>query len=475
MLPALMNHRPNIVLILADDTGYGDPPCYNPESLDPMPWVDRLAREGMRFTDAHSANALCSPSRYALLTGRYYWRTFKRHALVMPYEGPVIEPDRPTLPGVLRQAGYATACVGKWHLGFSYPSRVPGVEYTTDESEIDFTRALSGGPLDHGFDYFYGTAGCSTSDPPYCFIENRHTVGIPDRPSPPEFESLPGFYPGVMAHDWDEERVDVRHVEKAIEFVDSHLRSSPDVPFFLYLAISAPHNPWLPPDFVRGTSREGPRGDMNALVDWCVGRVYEELAARGILDDTLLIFTSDNGPMAGQNGHRSAGDLRGQKNTAFEGGHRVPFVARWPAAIAPATTRDTTFSLIDLFATLTGALDVALPKGAAPDSDRLSGLFDTQVERPQARDVLIADTGGFSAGVGDFSLRSGAWKLVRLADSSDALARRRQPVTDAVDGVLLFDLEEDPGERANRVREHPEIVRRLSELLSRATEGDRSG
>lgn len=463
---------PNIVLILADDTGYGDPPCYNSHSLVPMPNVDRLAAEGTRFTDAHSPSAICTPTRYGILTGRYYWRTPKKHALVMPYEPPVIEPERPTLPRILRGAGYTTACIGKWHLGFSYPTS--SGEFTQNEDEIDFSRPLSGGPIDCGFDSFFGTAGCSTSDPPYAFIENRHTVGIPTVPSTADLHALPGFYPGLMTEDWVEEDVDARFVEEARAFI-----ASADRPFFLYLPISAPHNPWLPPEHAKNRSREGSRGDMNVLVDWCVGEIYEALAQAGCLDKTLLVFTSDNGPMRGENGQRSAGHLRDYKNSAFEGGHRVPFVARWPKRIAPGATSDALICLTDLMASLAALTGQELPQ-EVPDSHNVLPSLLTAVTQHgaathralrSARPTIVSDTGGFASTSGDFAIRWDRWKLILLArDDDDALARRRRPVPDALDGKLLFDLGADPSEERNLAGERPDIVSWLESVLSEVKE-----
>jgi arylsulfatase A len=463
--------RPNIVVILADDTGYGDPPCYNPDSRDPMPNVDALARDGVRFTDAHSASALCTPSRYALLTGRYHWRTPRERVLVMPYDPPIIDPWRPTLPQLLRRAGYATACIGKWHLGFRYPRRGGGGEFTTVEAEIDFTRPLEGGPCDVGFDAFFGTAGCSTSDPPYCFIEDRHTVGVPSVPSDEALHVLPGFFPGLMSEDWDEEGADARHVEKAIEFIDRHRASRPDDPFFLYLALSAPHNPWLPPEFTRGASAEGPRGDMNALADWCVGRIIAALEERGLRHETLVVFTSDHGPMRGEDGHASAGPLRGLKNTAFEGGHRIPFVATWPGRIPASSTTDELICLADLYATVADLLGVDIGDEEAEDSfSILPALLVDRQDRAGAsaplRPHLITDAGGLDGRVGDIAVRQGHWKLVLLARGEDgALSARREPVEDAQDGILLFDLRADPGERRNVAVEHPRVVARLRDVL----------
>ena len=463
---------PNIVVILTDDTGYGDPPCYNPDSLIPMPHVDQLARDGARFTDAHGTSALCTPSRYAILTGRYHWRTPRTHYLVNPYEPPILEPSRPTLPRLLGDAGYGTACVGKWHLGLRYPARDTDDGFTNDESAIDFTRPLDNGPLDVGFDRFFGTAGCSTSDPPYCFIEDRHTVGVPSIPSPDDLNQLPGFHPGLMVEDWDEERVDVRHVERAIELIDEHRSTRPADPFFLYLAISAPHDPWLPPDFVRGVSAEGPRGDMNVLVDWCVGRISDALDERGMRDDTLLVFTSDHGAMPGQNGQRSAGSLRGRKNTVFEGGHRVPFIARWPGRIPAGSVSDELICTADLYATLADLLDLPLHDTSAEDSfSVLPALVPGSAGQSGAtrplRPALVSDSGGLdNSPVGDFAIREGRWKLIVLARNEDGeLKERRFPVPDALDGVLLFDLVSDPEERTNVAAGNPEIVTHLSRLL----------
>ncbi len=239
--------RPNVVFIMADDMGWGDVEAYNPETLTPTPNIDRLAEEGLRFTDAHSCSALCSPTRYGILTGRFFWRTHKKHSLVMPYDPPVIPQERLTWARLMRRSGYRTGFVGKWHLGLWYRSRKLQRfqrQFTMNEDEIDFQKSVVGGPCELGFDYFFGTAGCSTSDAPYCFIENDSWVGVPSVRSSEELHELPGFYPGLMTPDWDLEQVDVRLAEKAVGFIESHRRKSPNMPFFLYYALSAPHIPW---------------------------------------------------------------------------------------------------------------------------------------------------------------------------------------------------------------------------------------
>lgn len=452
--------RPNIVVLLADDMGYGDPRCYNPASLIPTPNIDRLAAEGTRFTDAHSACAICTPTRYGLLTGRYYWRTTRRHPLVMPYDPPVIEPNRFTLPGLLRGAGYRTGCFGKWHLGLAYPSKEGG--FTEEEAAVDFSRPLVGGPCDCGFDTFYGTAGCSTSDPPYAFIEDRNTDGIPSIPTSDALNALPGFYPGLMVPDWIEEDVDDRLVDRAVDFIRSASQ-----PFFLYVPISAPHNPWLPPRHAKGVSGEGPRGDMNVLVDRCVGRVYDALVDAGVLDETLLIFTSDNGPMRGENGQLSAGALRGYKNTAFEGGHRVPFVVRRRGWVAQGAQSDALVCLTDLPATLASLVGVDLPREVEDSHDVLDALLTEGGCVPSGRPTLVSDTGGLNSPDGDMAIRCGRWKLILLARDDDGeLAERRLPVPDAVDGRLLFDLRDDPGECNNLVTDRPATAAWLERVLA---------
>jgi len=441
---------------MADDMGWGDVGCNNPESLIPTPYIDSIADEGIRFTDAHSPCALCTPTRYGLLTGRYYWRTPKKHALVMPYEAPVIEQERPTLATMLRNQGYATACVGKWHLGLLYPDR--DGRYTANEADIDFTRPLRSGPIELGFDYFFGTAGCSTSDAPYCFIENDRTVGIPSINSTEELNQLPGFYPGLMVSDWSEPDVDVELAEKAVEFIHNHVKSHSGNPFFLYYALSAPHNPWVTPDFVTGVSGDGPRGDMNVLVDWCVGEVMKALKEDDILDDTLIIFTSDNGPQynTGKSGHHAAGPYRGMKNTAFEGGHRVPYVARWPEHIEPGTTSGQVLCLTDMFATFAELTGADFPEKTAVDS---FSILPAMLHRDECelRPCLISDTGGHRSTVGDFAIRRDRWKLIITVSRG-----KENPVKS-----FLFNLEDEPQEQQNLYNEYSNVAYELERLLEK--------
>ncbi len=447
---------PNVVFIMADDMGWGDVESYHPESLIPTPNINRLSEEGLSFMDAHSGAAVCSPTRYGIMTGRFYWRTHKRHSLVMPYDPPVIPPERLTWGKLMQERGYTTGYVGKWHLGLWYPSKPRERwqrQYTMNEDEVDFSKPVLGGPTDLGFDYFFGNAGGPNNDSPYAFIENDRWVETPSVMAPPEMAEQPGVVEGLMVPDWDQEDVDVKLTEKAVAFITNHVNNNPAKPFFLYYSLSAPHIPWTPPDFVQGASREGPRGDMIALVDWIIGEVRSALESQGVLDETILIFTSDNGPRRGASGHRSAGPFRGYKNTAYEGGHRVPFIARWPGKIGAGKRSEVPISLTDMVATFAEFSHYDLPDNAAEDSyNILPALFGRETG-DQHRPALIADTGN-----GDFSVRSGKWKLIKL---NPGPRNRLEHVV-----FELYDMGQDPYEMTNLADAYPDIVEQLKRLLS---------
>ena len=254
---------PNVVFIMADDMGWGDVASYNPESLTPTPNIDRLAEEGLSFMDAHSGSALCSPTRYGVMTGRSYWRTHKRHSLVMPYDPPVIPPERLTWGRMMQERGYTTGYVGKWHLGLWYPAQPREGwrrQYTMNEDEVDFSKAIVGDPTDLGFDYFFGNAGGPNNDSPYAFIRNARWVEEPTVMTPPEMNEQPGVVEGLMAPDWVQENADVRLTEEAVAFVVNHVSDNPEKPFFLYYSLSTPHLPWTAPEFHPGGKPGGSPG-----------------------------------------------------------------------------------------------------------------------------------------------------------------------------------------------------------------------
>ncbi len=478
---------PNVVVILADDMGYGDVGCYNAESKIPTPNMDRLATQGMRFTDAHSPSSVCTPTRYGVLTGRYCWRTRLKRSVLFNYEPPLIEPKRMTVASLLRERGYVTGMVGKWHLGLGFTAKKgrkidfnkplpwhPGPEpdRTIGES-IDFAAPVQGGPSDLGFDYAFYTAGCSTDHEPFCFIENRRFLGMEKA----RYRHPAGSWrSGMTAEGWVNETVDVTFTEKAVGFIRDARKRSPDKPFFLYLPLSAPHSPHLVPDVAKGKSKAGARGDLVWLVDWSVGKIMAALDEMGVTDNTLLIVTSDNGPLVGSlapaapertatmsGGHRAAGDLRGFKGRLHEGGHRVPFIARWPGKISRGSTSDELICLTDLLATCAAVAESELPKNAGEDSVDILPALLSRKRRDPVRDSVV-----HHSSAGAFALRKGKWKILFGED----IKGRIRP-TDASTGVL-YNLRDNPRETTNVWRKHPEVVRELTALLKTIRTSGRS-
>lgn len=485
-LPAQGDHPPNIVVILADDLGYGDVGCFNPAAKIPTPNIDALATQGVRCTDAHSPAAVCTPTRYGLLTGRYCWRTWLQTNVVGGYAPPLIEPSRPTIASVLRARGYRTACIGKWHLGVGWQRRNGFVgtpenaaQYlrgswqdgdATKGMDVDFSKPVSGGPTALGFDHAFYTAACSTIDGPFCYIRDDRTVGLPDHPIAvdasvgADLRPRPGWIaPGFVLED-----VDQVFTRRAIEFIERTHAEPSAPPFFVYLALSAPHDPWLPPTFAQGRSKAGPRGDQVWLVDWCVGEVDAALRRLGIADDTLLIVTSDNGPRPGINGHAAAGEWRGYKTHIWEGGHRVPFVARWPQRVAAGSVCDEPIELTDMMATCAAAAGAELPENAGPDSyDVLPALLGEN--RAPIREAIVSHS---MAGV--FAIRCGPWKLIVESEGSGGWVEPAGKGPRAGAPGQLYRLDPDPGERDNLFTEHPDVVARLTRLLERYKTDGRS-
>jgi arylsulfatase A-like enzyme len=458
---------PNIVFIMADDMGYGDPGCYGAEKIA-TPHMDRLAAAGVRFTDAHSPSAVCSPSRYGVLTGRYCWRTALKRWVLGGLSGPLLEAGRPTVADLLKARGYATAAVGKWHVGLGWTDKdgraVPmgplGAQLP-DCWAVDFSRPLTDGPNSHGFDYSFIIAG-SLDMVPYCFIEDGRTVGIPRVEKHPY---NPQQRRGLMVPGWDDAAVDTTFARKAVAFIEGCVRRRRQQPFFLYLTPSAPHRPCVPPDFARGASRAGPRGDMVAVVDWVVGEVTGALERLGIADNTLVIVTSDNGARLtcydGEDyGHRSCGALRGQKADIWDGGHREPFIARWPARIAPGSTCDSPVCLVDLMATCAAAVGAELPAGAGEDSFNILPALVGERAGEGVRDAIV-----HHAGAGMFSLRQGEWKLIcGLGSGGFSEPKVEQPVAGGPAGQL-YNMADDPAETRNLWQDKPDVVERLSAVL----------
>jgi arylsulfatase A-like enzyme len=443
-------NKPNIVYIMADDMGYGDTTVYNPKSKIPTPNMDALAAQGIVFTDAHSPSSVCTPTRYGVLTGRYSWRTRLKRGVFGGFNRPLIEPGRMTVPSLLKEHGYATACIGKWHLGMDWTLKEGVVEQ--EGETVDVSKPIRRGPLDHGFDYYFVTPGCTTDDPPYCFVENNRILGDPVVTSPgddPERRLL-------MAPGWRHEDADIAFANKAVGFIKKHVATNPDQPFFLYLPVSVPHIPWLPPESVKGRSEAGARGDQVVLADVILGQVMETLDTLGMAGNTLLIFTSDNGPREGVHSHSPAGDLRGLKGMIWEGGHRVPFIARWPGHIQPGTKSDALTTLTDLLATTSAIVGAELPDDAGEDSfNMLPALLGEELNTP------IRDSAIHHSGSGAFALRQGDWKLI-VGTKGDGYINDL-PREDAPG--QLYNLGDDPHETHDLWDTHPEMVERLHAVL----------
>ena len=399
--------RPNILLMVADDLGYGDVGCYGATKIR-TPNIDRLAGEGVLFTDAHAPCAVCQPSRYSILSGTYFMRARRRgrHTLAF-HEGQV------TLPGLLKSAGYRTAAVGKWHLGFGR------------NGEPDYNAELKPGPLEIGFDYYFGCPR-THNEPPFVFVEDHHVVGLD--PADPIImidakDTREGWGHGVSkgaakAHAArPEDRIDLILADKATQFISA----KSEQPFFLYLAFLAPHVPIAPaPEFI-GTSQTGKYGDFIQQLDTCVGKVLDTLKAHGLTDNTLVFFTSDNGGLyVGEtlaSGHRPNGALLGQKTDAWEGGHRVPFIARWPGRIPAGSRCDRLLGLTDLMATIAGATGVRMPVGAAPDSLNQLPALVAPAKASAIRNEMLAQ------GTGGYALRKGDWVYLPKQGSSGFTVR----------------------------------------------------
>jgi arylsulfatase A len=458
---------PNIVVILTDDQGYGDVSAFNPASRIPTPHIDRLAREGMRFTDAHSSSSVCTPTRYGLLTGRYAWRTRLKKGVLWSNGDTLIEPGRTTLATMLRERGYYTAAVGKWHLGLHWTARAAATvdrETLNGPTEwIDYTGPVTGGPIAAGFDEFFGIpASLDMRD--YVYVENERVVEAPTARLPGIAEGLPGFYRrGVAGPSFRVEGVLDDLTTRAVNVVKR--RSGGTQPFFLYLALAAPHTPMLPTGSFVGKTALGPYGDFVAQTDAAIGAVLTAIEAQDEARRTVVILASDNGPapIAGiadllKRGHDAAGGWRGAKHGLYEGGHRVPFVVRWPGVTRAGTTSARTIVLTDVIRTLADGLGGNLSRGAAEDSVSFYPVLrDAGYDGPLHEAIVM------HSAEGEFAIRQGRWKLILAPEPRDPV--RHGSAVAAAASVQLYDLDADPKETRTLESTEPEIVTRLRDLL----------
>jgi len=473
---------PNIILILADDLGYADVACYGGKIRTPH--IDRLAAEGMRFTDAHTASSVCTPTRYSLLTGRYSWRSRLKQGVLGGLSPRLIEPGRMTVASLLQEQGYRTACIGKWHLGMDWVVK-PGAGVSRLEIEpraqvfnVDFAQPIANGPNSVGFDYYFGISA-SLDMVPYTFIENDRVTSLPteDRDFPMMLGREAGgrTRKGPAAPGFDTSDVLPVIVRKSCEFLDRCAEApGSDKPFFLYVPFASPHTPILPTASWQGKSGMNPYADFVMETDAAVGEIMAALDRHELTEQTLVIFTSDNGcsPQAkfdelAAHGHLPSGPLRGHKADLFEGGLRVPLVVRWPERVAPGTVSPEIVCQVDIMATLAEILNLPLPPDAGEDS---ISFLPVLRGAKGSRDHLVSHSIN-----GSFAVRRGDWKLLLSADSggwSEPRPGSRQAA--GLPLLQLYHLGDDLGEQHNVWEQHPERVGDLITLLERIVADGRS-
>ena len=490
--------KPNLVYILADDMGYGDLSCLNPESKIRTTHLDRLRAGGMAFTDAHSTSAVCTPSRYSILTGRYNWRSTLKQGVTWGYSDALIEEGRLTVGEMLRKEGYRTACFGKWHLGWTWGERQGGggvggrgkaergsgggesgggsgaVEAKGGEGaggtgeEVDFSKPISNGPTTRGFDHFFGITA-SLDMPPYVYVEDDTPTAEPDHVTADK--GMAFWREGPTAPDFVHEEVLPTLTQRAVRFIEENKNA----PFFMYLPLPAPHTPILPTAEFQGQSGTNAYGDFCLQVDDTVGQVMDALDVNGLAENTIVVFAADNGcsPMAdfthlASLGHLPSYHFRGHKADIYEGGHRIPHLVRWPTQIPAGSTCDETVCLVDLLATMADILRVELADGAGEDSVSLLDAWQGKVTGPLREATVHHSVNG------SFSIRQGRWKL-ELCPGSGGWSYPK-PGNEPADmpAIQLYDLDEDISERVNVYDHHPGIVDTLTALLTKYVKEGRS-
>jgi arylsulfatase A len=459
--------QPNIIVILADDLGYGDISCYN--SLMPFQTthIDALANQGIRFTDAHSPSSVCSPTRYGLLTGRYAWRGTLKKGVLLPWDPPLIEKNRLTLPAMLKQSGYATFAVGKWHLGWNWQKLNTSAETDKLGNNINFKERITGGPTDYGFDYYFGID--VPNYPPYAFFENDRLLTIPSQIKP---DTVFGN-PGIMTPGWSLEKVMPAITGKAVELIGKAAADRAK-PFFLYFALTAPHTPIAPSNNFRHKTTMGPYGDYLMEVDGSVGQILHAVKEHHLDENTLIIFTSDNGSpaldgtkMGGVPGslitryrHNTNLNFRGLKGDVWEGGHRIPFIVRYGNKIPAGKTSSNPILLTDIMATIAEII------GKQPSADNMEDSRSflrtlTHPHQPADTERVIVH----HSLRGDFGIRKGDWKLILTNKSggfSDAIHKDGYGIDTP---GQLYNLRNDPAETVNLYKTYPGEVERLTTLL----------
>ena len=480
---------PNIVYILADDLGYGDVSVNNPQSKINTPNIDRLAQEGMRFTDAHTTSSVCTPSRYSILTGRYPWRSRLQVGVLRGYSRTLIDEGMPTVASLLKTSAYNTAVVGKWHLGLDWVLKdaykdslsaaynkynLYGILNEMDPAQIDFTKAPTHGPRTEGFDYSF-ILPASLDMPPYCYLENDKLTELPTgytKGNKPGTDYTGPFWrEGLMTPSFDFYDVLPYITRKANDYIIK--RSKTANPFFLYFAMPAPHTPWVATKGYAGTSKVGEYGDYVLEVDAAVGKVLRTLDSLGLSKNTIVVFASDNGPYWRENyvkmyDHKAAGEFRGMKGDAFEGGHRVPLIFRYPGKIKAGTVSNATTTLANLMAT---CAELTGNHSAVFETEDSYSIFKILTGKSTTIDDQPAIVNISSKGT--FDIRKGGWKLITKLGSggftvpSEVTPKAGEPIGQ------LYNLENDIHEDHNLYDQYPEKVKELTELLEKIKKAEK--
>lgn len=486
-LSAIAADMPNIVIIYADDMGHGDISCQNQNSKIQTPHLDQLAAEGIRFTDGHSSSGVCSPSRYALLSGNYHWR--RSYHFVNSFGIPYFKKGELTLPCMLKAKGYNTAMIGKWHLGWDWKSiRNPGAKMQTVKKRrvwtadaFDWSKPIFGGPVDNGFNTYFGDG--TINFPPYCWIQNNKVTEAPT-----ENLNLNGmktkeggweFRSGPMVKGWNPYEVLPTLAKKSVEFINNQPK---DKPFFLYFSLPSPHAPIIPNDQFKGKSEAGAYGDFVVQTDWITGQLLKAIKDRGFDKNTIIIFSSDNGPekyafsRAKKHSHRSMGELRGLKRDIWEGGHRVPFIIKWPGNIKPGSVSSETINQVDIMATVASIVDYKLPNDAAVDSYNLVPLLKGKDYNTPLREASVHNTNK-----NKFALRQGDW--VYLNTYTGAVSNPpswfledsgHKKLDDKTAKGLLYNLKDDLAQKNDLYEKYPEKVKAMEALLEQYRTSGRS-
>lgn len=466
--------KPNIVFILADDLGYGDVSCLNKNGKIPTPNIDRIAKSGVAFTDAHSSSAVCTPTRYGILTGRYNWRSTLKQGVLNGFSKPLIPSDRTTMASMLKDRGYQTGAIGKWHLGLDW------VNINQIADSVDYTKPIGHGPTTLGFDYFFGISA-SLDMPPYVYIENDRLTGFPDHITKGNNKGVgsPGsngsyWREGPTGSDFDHQDCLPSMVSHAIKFIKE--KSLSEKPYFLYLALPAPHTPILPSKEYRGKSGLNSYADFVLMVDSKVGEVLDAIERSGKNKNTIVVFASDNGcspwadfPALISKGHNPSYIFRGTKADLFDGGHRIPCLVQWPAKIKVPHTVSQTICLNDFMRTFAEITGYQIKDNEAEDSYNILPAVLNPEYKKIIREAIVSHSIN-----GSFTIRQGEWKLLLAAGSGGWSSPKPGKEENGLPPVQLYNLKNDPSEKENLQAQNPEMVQKLSALLKKYIDEGRS-